>query len=87
MLTVLPADFYEIVREGCLILKKAQTFSFCQTGVVVDDEDVPLETDIVIFATGYKSDQKFASVFKSIDFQKYLLGSSAPFYRYSNQPC
>ncbi|XP_071924041.1 probable flavin-containing monooxygenase 1 [Coffea arabica] len=81
MLTVLPADFYEIVREGCLILKKAQTFSFCQTGVVVGDEDVPLETDIVIFATGYKSDQKFASVFKSIDFQKYLLGSSAPFYR------
>ncbi|KAL3514861.1 hypothetical protein ACH5RR_027578 [Cinchona calisaya] len=81
MLTVLPAQFYERVSEGSLILKKARTFRLCKTGLIIDDEDVPLETDVVIFATGYKSDQKFASIFKSIDFQKYLIGSAAPFYR------
>lgn len=84
-LPVLPQNFYDKVKQGSLILENFQTFSFCKDGlriVINDDENVTtVEADIVIFATGYKSDQKFANIFNSLDFQKYITGSSAPFYR------
>ncbi|KAK4483982.1 hypothetical protein RD792_011194 [Penstemon davidsonii] len=79
--TILPQRFYDFVKEGSLVLKKSQTINFCENGLVLEDEDVPLETDIVIFATGYKSDQKISNIFTSSDFKKCITGSSAPFYR------
>ncbi|CAK7346036.1 unnamed protein product [Dovyalis caffra] len=81
MFTVLPANFYDKVNEGSLILKKSQSFNFCKNGLVIDSEETPVATDIVIFATGYKSDEKLKNIFKSGYFQKCITESSAPFYR------
>ncbi|KAJ6411909.1 hypothetical protein OIU84_005051 [Salix udensis] len=82
MFTVLPANFYDRVEEGSLVLKKSQSFNFCKNGLVIDSEETPIATDIVIFATGYKSDEKLKNIFKSSYFQKCITESLAPFYRY-----
>ncbi|GFY86289.1 hypothetical protein Acr_04g0010270 [Actinidia rufa] len=81
MFTVLSTKFYETVEEGSLILHQSQKFSFCEKGLNVDTEDTPLEADIVIFATGYRSDEKLKNIFTSTYFQNSVAGSSAPFYR------
>lgn len=77
-----PAKFYDRVREGSLIPKKSQSFSFCKNGLILDKEATPLATDIVIFATGFKSDEKLKSLFASTYFQDCIFGSSTPFYRH-----
>ncbi|CAA3007797.1 probable flavin-containing monooxygenase 1 [Olea europaea subsp. europaea] len=82
MFTVLPDCFYERVEDGSLILKRSRKFCFCTTGLIIDDEVDPLETDIVIFATGYKSDEKISNIFALNYFKKCITGSSTPFYRY-----
>lgn len=77
-----PAKFYERVREGSIIPKKSQSFSFCKDGLILDEEATPLATDVVIFATGYKSEEKLKNLFASTYFQDCIIGSSAPFYRH-----
>ena len=77
---VTPPNFYDKVREGSLVLKKAPEFRFCKNGLVLDQK-LDLATDIVIFATGYKPDEKLKNMFSSAYFQKCIIGSSAPFYR------
>ncbi|GMJ14861.1 flavin-dependent monooxygenase 1 [Hibiscus trionum] len=79
--TVLPANFYDRVKDGSLFLKKSQSFSFCKNGLIVQGESRPLQSDIVIFATGYKSEEKLKNIFRSNFFHKCISGSSAPFYR------
>ncbi|KAL2538047.1 putative flavin-containing monooxygenase 1 [Forsythia ovata] len=81
MFTVLPDCFYERVEDGSLILKKSRKFCFCTTGLITDDEVAPLETDVVIFATGYKSDLRISNIFASNHFKRCITGSSTPFYR------
>lgn len=82
MFMVLPPSFYERVRQGSLILKKSRVLGFYERGLILDNaQDPRLETDIVIFATGYKSDEKISNIFSSVDFKKCITGSSAPFYR------
>ncbi|XP_024931013.3 probable flavin-containing monooxygenase 1 isoform X2 [Ziziphus jujuba] len=76
-----PANFYDRVKQGSLIPKKSRSFCFCKNGLILDDEATPLATDIVIFATGYKSDEKLKNIFASTYFQQCIIGSSAPFYR------
>ncbi|MED6219883.1 hypothetical protein PIB30_039904 [Stylosanthes scabra] len=82
---VLPDEnFYDKLKEGSILIKKSQSFGFCKEGLVIDGEAKPLETDIVILATGYKGDEKLQSIFKSPLFQKYIIGSktsSLPLYR------
>ncbi|XVF63541.1 hypothetical protein PTKIN_Ptkin09bG0095000 [Pterospermum kingtungense] len=68
-------------KDGSLFLKKSQSFSFCENGLMIEGESTPILSDIVIFATGYKSEEKLKNVFKSIFFQNCIDGSSAPFYR------
>ncbi|OMO97599.1 Flavin monooxygenase FMO [Corchorus capsularis] len=82
MFTVLPANFYDRVKDGSLFLKKSQTFSFCKSGLMIEGESRPLLSDIVIFATGYRGDEKLKTIFKSTFFQKCIAESSVPFYRY-----
>ncbi|GJU47264.1 probable flavin-containing monooxygenase 1 [Tanacetum coccineum] len=53
---------------------------------VLEEDTTPIPTDIVIFATGFRSDESFAKIFKSVYFQSCILGSSAPFYRECIQP-
>ncbi|KAK4428352.1 putative flavin-containing monooxygenase 1 [Sesamum alatum] len=83
MLMMLPQNFYERVKEGSLVLKKsAGTLGFYENGLLLaNDETVHLETDVVIFATGYKSDEKISNIFTSVEFKKCITASSAPFYR------
>ncbi|XP_011041247.1 PREDICTED: probable flavin-containing monooxygenase 1 isoform X1 [Populus euphratica] len=81
MFTVLPANFYDKVEEGSLVLKKSESFKFCKNGLVIDSEETPIATDIVIFATGYKSDEKLKNIFQTSYFQKCITESLAPFYR------
>lgn len=82
MFMVLPEHFYDRVKEGSLVLKKSSALGFCENGLILDNVSTPLETDAIIFATGYKSDEKLSNIFTSIDFKKCITGSSAPFYRY-----
>ncbi|GAB4828427.1 hypothetical protein Ancab_035425 [Ancistrocladus abbreviatus] len=77
--TVLPADFRDSVSEGSLILKKSPSFSFSNSGLVIDGRSH--YADMVIFATGYRSDEKLKSIFRSGTHQKFITESSAPLYR------
>ncbi|BAT79889.1 hypothetical protein LR48_Vigan04g028500 [Vigna angularis] len=84
LLGVLPDNFFDKLKEGSILIKNSQSFSFCREGVVIDGETKPLETDIVIFATGYKGDEKIKNIFKSPIFQNHILGpatSTVPLYR------
>ncbi|CAJ2657085.1 unnamed protein product [Trifolium pratense] len=81
---VLPELFYDKVKEGSLVIKKSQNFSFSKEGLIIDGETKPLETDVVIFATGFNGNQKLRNIFKSPIFQNYINGSTnanVPLYR------
>ncbi|PIA46848.1 hypothetical protein AQUCO_01500410v1 [Aquilegia coerulea] len=83
-LAITPENFFYRVEEGSIILKKSATFSFCKNGLMIDGDTAPLETDVVILATGYKGDEKLKNLFVSSTFQKYIFGSSnttVPLYR------
>ncbi|XP_031404712.1 probable flavin-containing monooxygenase 1 [Punica granatum] len=82
MTPTLPPQFYDVVEEGSLILKKLRSFSFCKNGVIIDgDASKVVMADVVILATGFKSDEKLKSIFASLYFRKCMAGSSAPLYR------
>lgn len=86
LLANLPDKFYDRVEEGSIILKKSKTFSFCKNGLIIDGETLPLESDLVILATGYKSDEKLRDIFSSSLFRNIVVGSSdttVPLYRYA----
>ncbi|EEF28718.1 probable flavin-containing monooxygenase 1 [Ricinus communis] len=80
----LPEKFYDRVEEGRIIIRKSHCFSFCNRGLIIDGESQPLETDLVIFATGFKGEEKLRSILESPFFQKCMTGSSTsriPLYR------
>ncbi|XP_021903816.1 probable flavin-containing monooxygenase 1 isoform X2 [Carica papaya] len=84
LVSTVPENFYEKVEEGSIILKKAPSFSFCKEGIMVDGETKPIETDLVIFATGFSGDKKLKDIFMSKTFQDSILGSTnaaVPLYR------
>ncbi|CAK8534511.1 unnamed protein product [Lathyrus sativus] len=81
---VLPEFFFDKVKEGSIVIKKSQSFSFCNEGLIIDGDAKSIETDLVILATGYKGEQKLRSIFKSPMFQSYINGSvnsTVPLYR------
>ncbi|KAG9443189.1 hypothetical protein H6P81_019043 [Aristolochia fimbriata] len=83
-LSTLPSNFYDKVEEGSIILKKSQSLSFGKNGVITDSKTTPLETDLVIFATGFKGEQKLKDIFLSPVFKEAVVGSSnttVPLYR------
>ncbi|OVA11979.1 Flavin monooxygenase-like [Macleaya cordata] len=84
LISTVPEKFYDRVEEGSIILKKSKSFSFCKEGLIIEDAEAPLETDMVILGTGYKGDEKLKNIFKSPTFQNYIMGSSTstvPLYR------
>ncbi|XP_068646129.1 probable flavin-containing monooxygenase 1 [Aristolochia californica] len=81
---VTPENFFDKVEEGSIIFKKTESFHFCNNGLIVDGESRPLETKIVIFATGYKGAEKIQDIFSSPFFKKSVAGSpdsTVPLYR------
>ncbi|XP_043703193.1 probable flavin-containing monooxygenase 1 [Telopea speciosissima] len=84
LLTTLPDNFYDKVREGSIILKKSERISFCKDGLVINKDSSSLQSDIVILATGYRGDQKIKNIFTSPSFRQQVTGSSTtavPLYR------
>ncbi|XP_039134478.1 LOW QUALITY PROTEIN: probable flavin-containing monooxygenase 1 [Dioscorea cayenensis subsp. rotundata] len=84
VLAILPEKFYEKVEEGSIVIKKSKCFSFCKEGVMVDGESSPIESDLVILATGFRGDNKLKYLFTSPYFQNIILGPSSatvPLYR------
>ncbi|CAM0913149.1 unnamed protein product [Alopecurus aequalis] len=84
LIAITPKDHYKRLEEGSIVLKKSKTFSFCKEGVLLEGESSPTKSDIVIFGTGYKGDQKITDMFKSEYFRSIAVGSTSstvPLYR------
>ncbi|KAL8497736.1 hypothetical protein ACS0TY_021171 [Phlomoides rotata] len=82
-------NLYDKVEDGSIVLKKSKCFTFCKQGLILDGENDPIKADIVIFATGYKGDEKLKNMFASPSFQSYIAGSpnsAIPLYRQMIQP-
>lgn len=85
LISIVPEKFYDKVEAGSIILKKSQSFSFCEEGILVKGETTPLKSDLVIFATGFRGDKKLKDIFVSPPFQDCIAGSpnaKLPLYRY-----
>ncbi|XP_028790170.1 probable flavin-containing monooxygenase 1 [Neltuma alba] len=81
---ILPQNFYDRVKEGSIIIKRSEGFKFCKEGLIIDGDSKPIETDLVILATGFRGDQKLRNIFKSPLFQNHIAPSaksSVPLYR------
>ena len=80
-----PPRFFERLRQGSIVPVRLRSpnkqLRFCKTGLIVDDDNA-LSADIVVFATGYKTDQKLQNIFSSSYFKECLATASPPFYRF-----
>ncbi|KAJ6408152.1 hypothetical protein OIU84_011456 [Salix udensis] len=74
-IAMLPDKFYDRVEEGSIIIKNSHNLSFCEEGLIIDGENRPIETDVVIFATGFKGDEKLRNIFESPVFKNNIMGS------------
>lgn len=89
LISTVPQGFYDNAEKGSIILRRSPTFTFCKEGVLLDDRvgtKEPIKSDLVIFATGFRGDQKLKDIFASPKFQDYIFGSSnnaVPLYRYA----
>ncbi|PKA47820.1 putative flavin-containing monooxygenase 1 [Apostasia shenzhenica] len=84
LISKLPEKFYDMMEEGKIILKKSKTFEFCEDGIIVEDKSMPIKADLVIFATGFKGDQKLRDIFTSPWLRNIVTGSldsTVPLYR------
>ncbi|KAJ4846943.1 hypothetical protein Tsubulata_011504 [Turnera subulata] len=83
-MAALPNKFYDRVEEGSIIIKNSPSFSFYETGLTTEGDNQRVDTDIVILATGFKTDEKLKNIFESPVFQEWILGSptsAIPLYR------
>ncbi|KAJ0966736.1 hypothetical protein J5N97_023653 [Dioscorea zingiberensis] len=76
LIALLPDKFYDKVEEGSIVIKRSKSLSFCKKGIMVDGESSPIESDLVILATGFRGDEKLKHLFTSPSFQKIVSGSS-----------
>jgi dimethylaniline monooxygenase (N-oxide forming) len=84
VIEIAPKDYYKRVGEGSIVLKKSKTYSFCKQGLLVEGESSVLKSDVVIFATGFKGNQKIKEIFMSEYYQSIAIGSEStivPLYR------
>lgn len=89
-IAISPQGFYQSVERGEIKLNKVQSFSFYEEGIVLENgKEKRIGADLIIFATGFKGDQKLKDMFGSLKFQDYLMGSpesSLPLYRQCIHP-
>lgn len=72
LLAAMPENFFSRVESRSILLKKSPSFSFYNDGILIDGENNPIETDIVILATGFRSIQKLKNIFTSHDFHEFI---------------
>ncbi|KAI7726945.1 hypothetical protein M8C21_033244 [Ambrosia artemisiifolia] len=77
-----PDNFFDAVEEKSIKLKKSQSFSFYEKGISIDDDNTPIEAEIVIFATGFRGEEKLKDIFESSTFGHFIADSPrVPLYR------
>ncbi|XP_076937146.1 putative flavin-containing monooxygenase 1 [Bidens hawaiensis] len=77
-----PNNFFDALEEKSIQLKKSQSFSFYEKGICIDEDNTHIEAEIVIFATGFKGEEKLTKIFESSIFGHFISGSSrVPLYR------
>ncbi|KAK8961289.1 putative flavin-containing monooxygenase 1 [Platanthera guangdongensis] len=83
LISQLPESFYDKVEEGSIILKPSKAFEFYKDRILAEGETTPIETDLVIYATGFNGAQKIRNIFISPWFQEIVAGTDAaiPLYR------
>ena len=85
LIAMLPKGFYNRVEEGSILLKESKRFSFSNDGIILEDANECLKSDIVILATGFRGDQKLRDIFTANWCRNIVAGSSdtsVPLYRY-----
>uniref|UniRef100_A0ACD5V0P3 Uncharacterized protein n=2 Tax=Avena sativa TaxID=4498 RepID=A0ACD5V0P3_AVESA len=89
VIEIAPKDYYKRLDEGNIVLKKSKKFSFCKQGLLVEGESSVLKSDMVIFATGFKGNEKIKDIFMSEYYQSVAIGSTStivPLYRQCINP-
>jgi dimethylaniline monooxygenase (N-oxide forming) len=84
LIAMLPEGFYDWVDEGSIVLKKSKRFNFYDDGIILEDGNECIKSDIVILATGFRGDQKLRDIFKANWCRNIVVGSSdtsVPLYR------
>ncbi|KAK4437563.1 putative flavin-containing monooxygenase 1 [Sesamum alatum] len=81
-MATVPEGFFDRVEEGSIILKKAERFSFCSQGILIDSETEPLKIDLLVLATGFKGAHKLKAAFTSPTFRDLMdKDTRLPLYR------
>ncbi|CAL5082698.1 unnamed protein product [Urochloa decumbens] len=83
-IAMLPEGFYNRVDDGSIILKKSKAFNFSNDGIILQDRNETIKSDIVILATGFRGDQKLRDIFTANWCRKIAAGSpdtASPLYR------
>ncbi|XP_047047142.1 probable flavin-containing monooxygenase 1 [Lolium rigidum] len=84
LIAMLPEGFYDRVDEGSIVLKNSKRFSFYNDGIILEDANEFIKSDIVILATGFRGDQKLRDIFTANWCRNIVAGSSdtsVPLYR------
>ncbi|CAM0952864.1 unnamed protein product [Alopecurus aequalis] len=88
LISMLPDEFYDRVREGSVVFQRSKSFSFCPDGLVLDGGDKQRQrvvpADVVILATGFRGDEKLRDMFASPRVKDIIAGApekAAPLYR------
>ncbi|XP_071703793.1 probable flavin-containing monooxygenase 1 [Rutidosis leptorrhynchoides] len=77
-----PHDFFDALKKGNIKLKKSPSYSFYDKGILCDHDNTQIEADVVIFATGFRGEEKLKDIFQSKMFAQLIGGSPRlPLYR------
>uniref|UniRef100_A0A453LJN1 Flavin-containing monooxygenase n=1 Tax=Aegilops tauschii subsp. strangulata TaxID=200361 RepID=A0A453LJN1_AEGTS len=85
LFAMLAIGFHDRVDEGSIILKKSKRFSFSSNGIILEEGNECIKSDIIILATGFSGDQKLRDIFATNWCRNIVTGSSdtsVPLYRY-----
>lgn len=76
-------DFFDALEKKSIKLKKSTSFNFYENGISIDEDNTRIEAELVIFATGFKGEEKLKNIFESSTFGHFIAGSPrVPLYRY-----
>ncbi|XP_071693104.1 probable flavin-containing monooxygenase 1 [Rutidosis leptorrhynchoides] len=75
-------DFFQKLEKGSIKLQKSQRYNFYEKGISTVEDKMNIEADIVIFATGFRGQEKLKNIFESSTFGQFIAGSPrVPLYR------